>query len=93
MHILAQITAKPGREDEVRAALRAMVAPSLAETGCTQYAPYESHETGRFFVDEIWENQAALDAHMKTPHFEEVAARFPDLLEGGLVIEVLRPIG
>jgi len=89
LHILAQITAKPGREADVRRGIESLVAPTLAEPGCRQYVPYESNLPGKFFVDEIWDSQAALDAHMQTPHFLEIAARFPDLLDGPLVIEVL----
>lgn len=92
LHILAQLTAKPGRESELRDALLAMVEPSLAEAGCHKYDAYGSDQRGRYLVDEIWESAAHLEAHTKTPHFVAFSGRFAELLEGELVIETLRKL-
>lgn len=42
VNVVAVITAKPGSEDAVRAALEALVAPTRAEAGCLSYDLSES---------------------------------------------------
>jgi quinol monooxygenase YgiN len=37
--LVASFQAKPGKEDELRDALAAMIAPSQAEAGCLGYRP------------------------------------------------------
>jgi quinol monooxygenase YgiN len=32
----------------------------------------ESDSRGRFYLNETWESQAALDQHMTTPHFKRL---------------------
>ena len=93
LHLLAHVTARPGREQDLEAAMLSLLEPTRAEPGCRQYRLYASDQRGRFFVDEIWDSQEALDLHMKTPHFLAVAARQAELLEGGLGLDFLREIG
>jgi hypothetical protein len=49
-----------------------MLAPTHAEPGCKLYELYESDSKGRFYLDKAWENQAALDQHVATPHFKRL---------------------
>ncbi|MFT5743055.1 MAG: quinol monooxygenase YgiN [Paracoccaceae bacterium] len=67
--ILAQITSLPGKESVVQAALKALIAPTLAEDGCIQYDLHTDNDMPGFFVFyEIWETRALWQAHMKSPH-------------------------
>jgi quinol monooxygenase YgiN len=91
-HILVQITAKPGKEKELREVLQELIAPSRAEPACHRYIAYESEQKGRFIFDEIWESEEALEVHAQTPHFQKAAALFPDLVEGTLEIEAISEI-
>lgn len=93
LRLIAQVTAKAGREKDLEAAMQTLLGPTRAEPGCRQYILLASHRPGRFFVDEIWDSQEALDRHMNTPHFLAVAAQHADLLEGRLEIDFLREIG
>lgn len=93
IHLLAHVTARPGREQDLEAAMLTLLEPTRAERGCRQYRLYASDRPGRFFVDEIWDSQEALDLHMETPHFLAVAACQTELLEGGLGLDFLREIG
>jgi quinol monooxygenase YgiN len=49
-----------------------MLTPTRAESGCELYELCESDSRGRFYLNETWESQAALDRHMKTLHFQRL---------------------
>jgi quinol monooxygenase YgiN len=67
--IVAIFEAAPGREDELAAALQALVAPTRAETGCLNYDLHRDLERPeRFLFHENWSSRAAWDAHMRSPH-------------------------
>ena len=67
--------AAPGRDAELESRLSALVAPSRAEPGCVRYELYRNAETpGEFMFCEAFVDQAALDAHIATPHFQAFAA-------------------
>ncbi len=71
-------------EDAETARLAAAKAATITRTedGCYTYAFYEDVEVpGRFRVYEEWRDQAALEAHLATPHIDEFRA-----VMGGLKI-------
>lgn len=79
--VMATIVAKP----EGRAALEALAMECVKETrkesGCISYELYAAlEEQNRAMFVERWESQAALDAHMRTPHFKKYAAGSEPLL-------------
>ena len=77
IHVVAEIVAKPGSEDTLRALFTPFAAGVVKEPGCKKYQLLESLQTpGHFFTVEVWADQASLDAHMKTP---EIAAAIPQL--------------
>ncbi len=90
VHILAMITAQPGKRDEVLAAFKANVPAVLAEDGCIEYgAALDADGVGgfqtkfgedTFVVIEKWESLDALMAHAMAPHMKEYAAKTKDLL-------------
>ena len=64
--------------DDARPHMAAMVAASRAEDGCVAYGYAEDvAEPGLIHVFEIWRDQAALDAHFKTPHMAAWRAQWP----------------
>jgi quinol monooxygenase YgiN len=72
--LVARYYVKPGRGDEVEAALRRM-APLVKqhEPGCRLYHANRSRENRDFFLlYEQYEDEAALLAHRETPHFKEI---------------------
>ncbi len=85
IHVLAFITAHPGRRDDVLAAMRANLAAVHAEDGCIEYRPLiDAGEAGAWaaalgpdtvVVAEKWRDLAALVAHTKAPHMAAYAAR------------------
>jgi quinol monooxygenase YgiN len=70
--LIARFVARTGTEDQLRALLQGVLAPTHAEPGCKLYDLDESDTKGRFFLSERWESQAALDLHTATPHFKRL---------------------
>jgi quinol monooxygenase YgiN len=67
--ILAQITAKAGKADMLRAELEKLIAPTRAEDGCIQYDLHLDNENPNFFVFyENWETRELWQTHMSAPH-------------------------
>lgn len=80
--VVATIVAKPGREAETEAVLRALVAPSRLDPGYIGYDLHRDLDDPRTFLFyETWESRAALDAHLETPHLTAFKARVPELVE------------
>lgn len=53
----------------IAAALPNVVAATRAEDGCLEYGCYEDTQAaGRYAFVERWRDQAALDAHLRSPH-------------------------
>jgi quinol monooxygenase YgiN len=84
------LTAAPGQEQTLEQQLRALVEPSRAEPGCISYELHRDPENpGKFMFQERFRGQAALDAHLATPHFRQFvafrAANQPDPVESAVV--------
>jgi quinol monooxygenase YgiN len=90
IHIVAMITAKPGKREAILDLFRANVPNVLAEDGCIEYGPVIDAEgagalqtpvgSDTFVVIEKWETMAALAAHAKAPHMASYAAAAKDML-------------
>ena len=72
--VSAKLTAKPGHEELLGAALTDGAAKVLAgEPGCLLYRVARSRsEAGVYKLMEVYASQAALDDHPNTPHFAEI---------------------
>jgi quinol monooxygenase YgiN len=66
--VVAFITAKPGKADELRATLIALIAPTLAEAGCLRYELNEASSGIEWVFTEQWESREIWDQHMVSPH-------------------------
>ncbi len=81
LYVIAEIVAKPGSADALRALLTPFVEKSRTEPGCKSYALLEvQSEPGRFLTFESWTDKPALDAHMTTPHIKELVPKLSDIL-------------
>ncbi|MGE0314722.1 MAG: putative quinol monooxygenase [Lautropia sp.] len=100
IHVIAIITAKPGKREEILAHFRANVPAVRAEAGCIEYGPaIDTDGVGKlqtplgpdaFVVIEKWASLDALKAHGAAPHMAAYAAKVKDLL-ASRVIHVLSP--
>ncbi|MFP6747775.1 MAG: putative quinol monooxygenase [Alphaproteobacteria bacterium] len=93
--VIAIITTKPGKRDEVLAAARANLATVRAEDGCIEYVPHIDTEgmgsfqtpfgPDTFVFIEKWESKEALGAHAAAPHMKAYAAKVGEMLESRVI--------
>lgn len=100
VHVIAILTTKPGKRDEVLTHFNANVPAVLAEDGCIEYAatidtenagPMQTefgHDT--FVVVEKWESMAHLGAHAASDHMKAYGAATKDMM-ADRVIHILSP--
>jgi quinol monooxygenase YgiN len=100
IHVIAIITAKPGKRDDILAAFRANMPAVHAEKGCIEYGPavdadgMGSFQTkfgaDTFVVVEKWASTDDLKAHAAAPHMKAYAEKTKDMI-ASRVIHVLSP--
>ena len=92
--VIARVRARQGMEDEVRAELLALVAPSRLERGCISYHLHQSTEDpAQFMFYENWESRASLDAHLEMPYLDAFDERTKELLAEPVEITLWEMIG
>lgn len=94
--VVARMTAKPGKEADLRSALEALVPITVQEDGCVNYDLHVAEDDpATFFFYENWESGSKLDAHLGAQHLVDFASKLEDLLDGGsegLVITRLKRV-
>jgi len=98
IHVLAIITAKPGKRAEILAAFHANMPAVHAEAGCIEYGPAidqpgmgnATFGNDGFVVIEKWESVDHLKAHAASAHMAAYGAKTKDLI-ATRVIHVLQP--
>lgn len=100
IHVLAIITAKPGKRDEILKHFRANVPAVHAEKGCIEYGPaIDTDNMGpiqtrlgpdSFVVIEKWASVDDLKAHAAAPHMAAYAQKTREMIQSR-VIHVLSP--
>ena len=100
IHVVAVLTTKPGKREEVLKHFRANVPAVRAEKGCIEYGaavdtdPAPSFQTkygpDSLVVIEKWESVEALTAHAVAPHMQAYGAKVKDLL-ASRAIHILSP--
>lgn len=80
--IIAVLTARPGKAEALRALLDSMIEPSRTEPGNLRYDLWaDQAASGRFVLDELYENADAVAAHRASEHFQTYLAAINDLAE------------
>jgi len=80
--VIAILTARPGKREDLKALLDGMIAPSREETGNLRYDLWQDRsDSDRFVLDELYVDQAAVASHRSTAHFENYAAAVGGLAE------------
>ena len=100
VHVIAVITAKPGKREEVLKHFRANVPAVRAEKGCIEYGAavdadpalsvQTKYGTETFVVVEKWESMDALKAHAAAPHMAAYGAKTKEMI-ANRVIHILSP--
>lgn len=91
IHVVAIITTKPGKREEVLAAFNDIVPTVLAEDGCIEYGPTidatdaPNMQTpigaNTFIVIEKWTSNKTLEAHGASTHMAAYAQQVKDLID------------
>ena len=100
IHVIAVITAKPGKREEILEHFRANVPAVRAEQGCIEYGPAVDADPAppvqaklgpdTFVVVEKWESMEALKAHAAASHMKAYAEKTKDLI-ANRTIHILSP--
>jgi quinol monooxygenase YgiN len=70
----------PEKLEAAREVMAQMIRASRSEPGCIDYAYAEDVlQPGLIRVTEIWQDEAALDAHFASPHIAAWRAAWPEL--------------
>ena len=80
--ILVEVTTKPGAQPAFAAAIGANARASNTEPGCRRFdVCTDPAAPERVTLYEIYDDEAAFDAHMRTPHYLEFATASKPLIE------------
>ena len=100
IHVVAIVTAKPGKREEILTHFRANVPAVRAEQGCIEYGaaidaenalPFQTKwGADSFLVIEKWESMDSLKAHAAAPHMAAYGAKTKALI-ASRVIHILSP--
>ena len=91
LRVIATLKALPGKEEELRGILDALLHPTREENGCLSYELLENlQDPTEFRFVEEWVDDAAFDAHFGTPHIQAAAAAFEGVLAAHLDVQKYR---
>ena len=88
VHVIARMRAKTGKEEALKQALSALVAPSRRELSCFQYDLLQGiSDSASFCFVERWDSERGLDSHAASEHVKRATEQIGDLVEGPPSIE------
>jgi len=91
--VIATMHAKEGEEDRMRDILLALVVESRLEHGNVRYDLLVCEDDPcEFAVYEVWENQAALNAHLRSQHISVAHSLSRELTDREPRIVSYRPV-
>ncbi len=87
--ISAQAFIKPDKVDAFLAAANVVIEQSRAEAGNISYSLYQDpQDKTKFLFFEEWKNQAAVDTHFATEHFQKFGEALNDCSSAPAVITI-----
>jgi quinol monooxygenase YgiN len=79
--VVAHVYAQPGKEEQVKHALLALVAPTRREEGCLNYDLHQyPQDRTHFLFYENWTSHELLDRHLASAHVQAFRAQAGDWL-------------
>jgi quinol monooxygenase YgiN len=92
--LYAEFTVKPGNEARVAEMMRELAARVRQEPGNITFAPYtEETNPNRYFVFEVYADEAAFQAHISAEYGARFNAELTELIEGDASeLTWLRPV-
>jgi quinol monooxygenase YgiN len=92
--VVADIRAKPGKEDALRKATLPLVADVRSEKNNRLYFLHEDRNAaGHFVFYEIFASKADFDAHNQTSHVQRWFGQLPELADGDVQVVHLQILG
>jgi quinol monooxygenase YgiN len=89
--LIAGLRSRPGREKELCELLMSALEPSRAEHGCIAFDLHQSAVDPELFcIYQLWQDEAALEAHMQAEHSQIFKTALPGLLEGRILLNKWR---
>jgi quinol monooxygenase YgiN len=89
--VVAEVRAKPGKEDELRAATLPLIQAVRSEPNNIVYFLQENRSSpGHFIFYEVFASAADFEAHNATPHVQAWFRKLPDLAQGGVQVMEMR---
>ncbi|WP_088893479.1 putative quinol monooxygenase [Leptolyngbya ohadii] len=87
IRVIAQVTAQPGKEAELKSLLLELLEPTRSESGCIRYELLQdaTAPTHFAFVEE-WESEAAMLQHLESTHVQEAFLEGESLIAAPLEI-------
>ncbi|MOA03415.1 putative monooxygenase [compost metagenome] len=93
IYLIARVQAKAEHRAEVEAELRRMVAATRAEPGCLRYDLFADQDGGAgFSLFEAYADQAAVDAHRASAHYQAFRGRIGDWLAAPTAVQELQAL-
>ena len=84
-----RLTLMDGKAEPFEAAFAKAAKLAREEKGCLAYEMNrDAKGTAKYLVYEKWENLAALEAHIKSEHFQALAGEVHEMLDGPPEVEV-----
>jgi quinol monooxygenase YgiN len=92
--VIAKLKVQPGKDTEFEVAAKQMIATvKESEPGTLSYVLHKNTKDATEFVYyEVYQDQAALDAHGKTDHMKAFGGKIGGLLAGRPEIAILQEV-
>jgi quinol monooxygenase YgiN len=92
--VVAEVRAKPGKEQALREATLPLVALVRGDPKNLVYFLQEDREApGRFIFYEVFASRSDFDAHNAMPYVQQWFGQLPELAEGGVKVKRLKILG
>lgn len=80
--VIATFKAKAGMEETVEDAIKALVEPTRAESGCINYDLHQAaDDPSIFMLYENWVSKAELDKHLAMPYLKDFLGKADGILK------------
>ena len=88
---IATVQAKPGKENELRAATVPLITATRDEPGVVTYVLHEQLDApGRFVFYEVFRDESAFQEHVKAVYVQQWLQRLPELTVNGITVTKLK---
>ena len=86
--IAGSITTEDGHRDAFMSAVAPLVAATHTEPGCREYVfSCDPDDANRILLFEMWDDQAALEAHFATEHMASFQQSLANIAVAGMAVK------